>query len=431
MSSKFNPKKYCGNDRVFQAVAGTNGIQRVWCWDREKKQYRPPVQGHTFIARRYEATSTGGRTRVRKNFATLEEARAWQRRLDDKPQAAAVAVPVPSPVVPVSLGPTFAEVYEAFWKKKVSRLSSGTQFNYQRYTALHFGAVMPVPVRAITPKFIDDLLDNWRDSIGKTHQSKQRTCFKHELSVLRSVLRFYDEYYDDPDFRFPLKERHARDAILRKSPPKDKDLTEEEFLRFVVELADRKYGNLLVAMATVQFYQALRISEVGALRFQDLRLDFRNPMESSLRICQHVIYPRVGKQRPFVEEGFKNARGGQESVKEQPLWPQTFEAFKDVFKVGATGLIFGLSSADPFSYRMIQDAYDEAFAKAGLTYTGTHVLRHGGTRRVYNSTGGDLAVAQQLLGNTDLASTLVYAQRDKRALRNIVRKDWEAKLARA
>jgi site-specific recombinase XerD len=133
----------------------------------------------------------------------------------------------------------------------------------------------------------------------------------------------------------------------------------------------------------------------------------------------------------WFTRAFKNARGGEDSVKEQPLWPQAFEALKSVFKVGAKGLVFGVSTSEPFSYRMIQAAYDDAFAKVGLVYRGTHVLRHGGTRRVYNATGGDLAVAQQLLGNADLESTLVYAKRDKGALRKLVQKDWETLKANA
>ena len=173
----------------------------------------------------------------------------------------------------------------------------------------------------------------------------------------------------------------------------------------------------------------MRISEVAALRQEDLRLNFRSPRESSLQVCQHVVYPRVGKEKPLVEDGFKNARGGQDSVKEQPLWSETFAALKTVFRLGARGLLFGLTAIEPFPYRSIQAAYDATFADAELPYKGTHVLRHGGTRRVYNATGGDLAVAQQLLGNADLESTLVYAKRDKRALRNLVEKDWQSKEA--
>ncbi len=426
MKRRFDSKKYQGKDRIFVSVSGCLGVQRIWIWNKERSEYAPPVQGLAYIARRYEQTPQGGRKRIRRAFETIDAARDWQRYLvaaADTSKAAA------APGAVLDMGPTFADVFADFWQKKVSKLSSGTQANYRRYIRLSFGGVMVMPMRSITSRFIDELIECWRANIGRFHQAKMRTNFKHELSVLRSVLSFYSEYYDDAEFRFPLKQRHARDCVLKKSPPKDKDFTEEEFVRFRKELLKRKDGVLMAAMATVQFYQALRVSEVGALRFEDLRMDYRDQSASTLRICQHVIYPRTGNSRPTVEVGFKNARGGQDSVKEQPLWPQSFDALKSVFKVGARGLIFGVSATEPFSYRTIQSAYDDAFGRAGLNYSGTHVLRHGGTRRVYNATGGDLAIAQQLLGNADLESTLVYAKRDKAALRNLVRKDWESRKA--
>jgi site-specific recombinase XerD len=54
-------------------------------------------------------------------------------------------------------------------------------------------------------------------------------------------------------------------------------------------------------------------------------------------------------------------------------------------------------------------------------------MRHGGCRRVYNEGGGDLAVAQQLLGNSDLKSTLVYAKRSASALTEVAEKQWREK----
>ena len=54
-------------------------------------------------------------------------------------------------------------------------------------------------------------------------------------------------------------------------------------------------------------------------------------------------------------------------------------------------------------------------------------LRHGGTRRVYNATG--LVVAQQILGNADMGSALVYAKRDKSAFRELVEKEWKEQRA--
>ncbi len=293
-------------------------------------------------------------------------------------------------------------------------MSTGTQFNYNRYVTRYFDTIMDMKINEITPSFVDTLLERWRASVGVTQQSRVRVSFDHELSVLRTVLKYYLEYYDDPNFRYPIKNRHAKDAILKKSPPRHKDLTEDEFLRFREELRKRNLGKLLADLATVQYYEALRISEVAALCFEDLRLDLTNPRNSTIMVCRHVVYPRTSEQQAVIAEGFKNASGGEYSIKELPLWPEAFEVLKAALHVGARGLIFGRTSKIPLSYSTIQSNYNAAFKKVGLPYRSTHVMRHGGCRRVYNATNGDLAIAQQLLGNTDMESTLVYAKRDKR-----------------
>ena len=87
------------------------------------------------------------------------------------------------------------------------------------------------------------------------------------------------------------------------------------------------------------------------------------------------------------------------------------------------GLIFHINGR-LLEYREIQSAYERTVKARGLLYRGTHVMRHGGCRRVYNQ-GGDLAVAQQLLGNSDLKSTLVYAKRNANALTEVAQQYWE------
>jgi hypothetical protein len=77
--------------------------------------------------------------------------------------------------------------------------------------------------------------------------------------------------------------------------------------------------------------------------------------------------------------GFKNASGGLNSVREQPVFQQSFEALKGVFRIG-TLLIFCSTK--------------------------------------------DLAVAQMLLGNADMDSTLVYAKRDKSAVHDFAKLSW-------
>lgn len=115
----------------------------------------------------------------------------------------------------------------------------------------------------------------------------------------------------------------------------------------------------------------------------------------------------------YIESGFKNA-SHLDSVKEQPLFPESYEAFKSL-KQGLFGLVFRNENGTLFCYRQLPAAFDRAIRKAGLPYTGTHVMRHGGARHVYNETG-DLAIAEQLVGNSDLQPTLVDAKRHKDAL---------------
>ena len=53
------------------------------------------------------------------------------------------------------------------------------------------------------------------------------------------------------------------------------------------------------------------------------------------------------------------------------------------------------------------------------------IMRHGGCRRVLNQSGADLSMAKQILGNRDLKTVMVYAQRDTQALTQFAQRAWE------
>ena len=53
-------------------------------------------------------------------------------------------------------------------------------------------------------------------------------------------------------------------------------------------------------------------------------------------------------------------------------------------------------------------------------------MRHGGCRRVFNEVA-ELSIAQQLLGNSDMKTTLVYAKRQASALTKVVHGYWDRK----
>ncbi len=91
-----------------------------------------------------------------------------------------------------------------------------------------------------------------------------------------------------------------------------------------------------------------------------------------------------------------------------------------------SGLLFPLSPdcAQPLSFRYIQYNYDLAFQKAGIKFSGTHVLRHGGNRHDLHS-HGDITIAQVRLENRSMSATEVYSARDIRALDSFTLKKYD------
>lgn len=259
-------------------------------------------------------------------------------------------------------------------------------------------------------------------------KSHRRITFKHEVGVLSAVLHYYEDYHPDPIFRFPIKRRHWHDAKTdRKSVPKPKDLTEDEFIQFRNELAKGRYGKVLASLATLQYFEALRISEAAGIFYEDVRLNRLNPARSRLFIQRSVHYPRVKGQVCYVRIGFKNSKQFPDGVKELPMFPQTFEALAPLISGTERGLIFQIDGK-PVEYRTIQYFYDKAFRNAGLPYTSTHVLRHGWTREIYNR-NPDLDTAKQLLGDTSDDAARVYARRRAGAITGVADRMWNQKAA--
>lgn len=422
---KFDPKTFRGKARIYLPVAGSQGVQRVYVWDSSAGEYRPPAAGKAYLARRWERTEFGTRVRATRYFATLDEARGWRQHLEPQGSAAPGAE---AKVDEVDRGPTLAEVVDGWRRRRLPALAVGTRVSYENLLRLHFGKLMPVPVRGLTPALIDAWLAELVDGRDKFKKGKLRKSFSHELQLLTTILRDYHDYADDPQFVVPVRSRHRKAARLRnRLTAVKKDLTEAELQAFLSALEHgSKYGPVLSVLAVVQYYQALRISEAAALRWEDVRLDEASPRRSRLYVTQHVCFVRGGQREAFIEPGFKNsdACGG---IKEHPMLPPVYAALRRLWNPGASGLVFQPPGRPGtfFTYRSIQFAYNQAFAKAGLPYTSTHVMRHGGTRKTYDETGGDLEVAKQHLGNRDLASVLVYAQRSATAFNRYADAQWD------
>lgn len=420
MIKKFNPKSYAGKPRIYVSVPNSPRISRLWVWDVATGEYRSPLQGKPYMVGRYETVGLKRKRRYQ-FFATLEEARAWQVEGETKsPETAAETSRR-------ATGPLFGDLIDEWRGRCYSAVAASTQISYDNLIRLHFGNLLGFTMHEFTPQRVDLWLDELRNPESKTMKSKKRITFKNELKLLSTILNYYDNYHDDPEFQNPIKSRHRLAIRLNRSRAKAKDLKEEAFLLFRESLRTiTRNGETFAALATVQYYQALRISEAAALHWEDIDLDWSAPSRSRVRVMRLVVWPRKKGLASFIQNGFKNAEAN-EGIKEQPMFPETFDVLSRLHRPGARGPVFTIDGRH-IEYRAIQSAYDRAFRKAGLPFTGTHVMRHGGCRRVYNQEG-DLAVAQQLLGNSDLKSTLVYAKRDAAALTEVARRLWQKKIA--
>ncbi len=414
---KPNLKTYQGKKRIYLKASGTSGIHRLFIWDGSKGEYLPPSRGKIYLAMRYERDGYGSKKRRGRYFETLPEARDWQNHATN-------SVDENMPAEAKDLSPKFEAITDEWRQRKYPGYAAGTRDQYDKLIRLSFDGLMNLQVRSITPAVLDNWIGELKENMGRHLQAKTRKSFEKELTCLGVILRYYENYHDDPEFRFPIKRRHREDIKLRTDvKTQGKDLPLEDFFKFREALKTGAGKETMAALATVQYFQALRISEAAALHWEDITMDFKSPENSRIVIKRHITWARKRGGTSCISPGFKNshALGGE---KEMPVFPETFKALRSVYLVGGKGLVFSDKNQSFFSYKQIQNAYDSAFKRAGLNYTGTHVLRHGGCRNVFNETK-DLGVAAQILGNVSMGTVEVYAKRYKAALTDLAKKHWQ------
>ena len=363
-----------------------------------------------------------GEKRKKEFFRSVEEARTWQKFIEMP------ANPL-DPVKVVNKTPLFTKVLDDWRLRSLRSKAPGTIDQYERMLGFHFGKFMDKHMNQITASLIDSWIDELTDPKGWRMQDPNRKGFDHELTLLGTILRYYANYsdqYGDPDYVVPIRKRHE-DRVVNvktgKSVSKKKDIPEKEFWTWRAELAKGKYIAIMPPLATVQYYNALRISEAPAIWWEDVFFDWKDPENSYILIRRHLYWPRKKGKKSRPLPGFKNSKHLANETKELPMYPEVFEVLKKLYTPGAKGFVFQMDG-EFLEYRWIQHAYDHAFKRAGLPYSATHVMRHGGSSDVLNKSGGDVTLAQQQLGVTNLKTAMGYAKREERALSKHVKERW-------
>lgn len=294
----------------------------------------------------------------------------------------------------------FIDVFNNFISVKSSILKHNTIILYKRIYDCHFHYFDNYEIEDLTSKIIED----WIMRMKINNRNKQRISFEHEFTLLKNIINFYNDFRDDGKNKIDIiRKKHC---LLCNIKPKkksiQKELRESEFKWFLQKLAIF-YGRKFELLAMIQYYCALRVSEVVALHYKDFYLDYNNPYMSYIKIERSVVYTHSTKEETYLQDGFKNG-----DIKIIPIFPELFVYLRNYIEDYKDKFLFIEDEKIP-RYNLIKYAYNSSFKRAGLPYRGTHILRHGGCSRIFNLSGGNIIVASQLLGNSEKETIKTYA----------------------
>lgn len=349
----------------------------MYRWGSEKNIYDTPTRGKSYQAYRYVLKGSA-RVREAKMFFSINEALTWQ---SERREAAIENTAEAS--TEEMLQTTFGDVVE-LWKISSTTNAIGTHIYYDKQVSL-LSPLFDIPMSELSAKLIDELLEGWKQRTAR----KNRMSYDRELETLGFLIRWYIDNYDDVTPISPIKSRHWKMSKLNKVKEFKRSYMEEEeyeaFLKAIYEIG----GSMWHTLALTQGRHFMRISETAAMKWSNLNL-----IKKTYLVCEHAIWPRNKIDPSTIKPGTKS-RGAHEPFA-IALFTNVTEALSALKDDAKSDLIF-TENGKLLTYRRIQHVYDSAFKKAGLPFSGTHVLRHtGATLFQYYSEGDKLAL--QALG---------------------------------
>jgi integrase/recombinase XerD len=199
--------------------------------------------------------------------------------------------------------------------------------------------------------------------------------------------------------KFYFEQVLGRDRLLWAIPrPKKEDklpvvFNQDEIAGIINSVKNRKHK----AMLMLAYSAGLRVSEVVALRTQDI---------DSRRMV--ILLRRAKGKKDRV-------------VSLSPVLLVMLREYAREYHPQRNGFLFeGLVKGEPYSMRSLQEVLQAAKLKAGVVKPGSiHALRHSFATHLIDK-GTDVTMIQKLLGHNDLRTTLKYLHTSNRDLAKII-----------
>lgn len=350
-------------------------IFKILILNLETGKWVEPVRGKKFTARRYHVKANGSKTRVRKNFETLAEAKAFRSGATDEPEIKSVSA-VTHLGGSSSDAMTFDQLVENWKTNWLPTVDLATQLRYRKYLK-HFDYFSKMKVADIEPIHIDGWISFMKrpEYLESCHST--RCSYEHEFKVLRAILNYYSSRCNR-SYRLPFLKDHRKMLKVKEVLVIKKDLTIEQFKSFVEELRKSCWGTKwesIFYLALMQYAIYGRIQEAAALHVEDFDL-----VNNRLEIKRKVQWLRVKGYKDRIVDGAK-ANGGKIFNPIPELAVQVLNEWK--LRSGIrSGRMFSIDG-ELIKYRQIQHRYDLALKRASLPFSATHVLRHAALSEAY------------------------------------------------
>ncbi len=371
------------------------GVFRVMILDSANKKLEEPIRGKQFCVRWVEQL----KRRV-KYFDSFEEAKTFSLKTKLN-SVESTWIPSVKSDSESTKSMKFLELMQQWTKNQLPHKDVSTQIRYRSYLQ-HFNFFNEMDVEAINPTTIDQWITEIKHPEYLARSLPTRCSYDHEFSVLRGILNYYSSRINR-SYRLPFLPDHKKMLKVKNKIKVTKDLTPEEFKRFVTALrescVDTKWEPIYY-MALMQYAIYLRIQEAAALHVEDF--DFQRNI---VTIKRKVQWLRAKGMTCRLVDGTKSG-----CIKELCIPQMAASACKEwMLKSGIRlGPLF-LMDGELITYRQIQKKYDDALKTAQLPFTGTHVLRHASLTEAHQ-TCGDILQVQKLGGQKDIRSTMRYAK---------------------
>lgn len=300
----------------------------------------------------------------------------------------------------VNDGHTFLEVVQDWKGNFLSQLARSTRYTYEgclRHLS-YFEDKHPKEIGRL--QVLEWLRQIKKPSYVSTQKST-RVSYRHEWIVLRSILTHYQENFDE-SYNLPFLRRHVDLLKVKNKTRQKKDMSLQEFTAFEAELRKICTDDRMVFLYLARFQYAIygRIQDAAALHHEDF--DFKS---MDLSVQRKIEWSRRRNDKPILVNGSKTGEG-----KVIPITPYLKRIYREW--AARSGRIKGLLltyKGKPLTYRPIQYYYDLALGRAGIRFTGTHLLRHASLSEVYEKTK-DLKVTADLGGHASIVTTQRYAK---------------------